>query len=96
MEKHARDVAGMALQSVHLPVLVARKSPKLDCLVICGRRQNLHRRMERDPIDAFLVAIKDVFDFDLGSTHDFLPSAARLLHGQLFQLEEVPNANGLI
>lgn len=77
-------------------MFVTRQSPKLDCLVIGGRGQNFHRWVERDPIDAFLVTVKNVFYLNLCAAHNLLGTAPSFLHRQLFKLEEVPDADSLI
>lgn len=96
MEKYAGNIAGVTLEGVHLPMFVTRQSPKLDCLVVGGGGQNFHRWVERDPINAFLVTVKNVLYLNLCTAHDFLRTAPSFLHRQLFKLEEVPDADSLI
>lgn len=52
----------MALESINLPLSVLLKSPKFDRLVVSTRTHSLAGRMETDPVDSFLVTLKDMFD----------------------------------
>ena len=96
MEEHAAYIARVTLQCVHLPVLVARESPELDSFVISSRGKDLHGGVEGDPVDAFLVAVEDVFHFDFCASNNLRWSRTTLLHRELFQLEEVPDSDSLI
>ena len=96
MEHHAWDVSCVTLQWVHLPMFVTWKAPQLNSLVISSRCKNLHGRMEADPVYSFLVAFQNVLDFHFRTRVQFTWPWTRLLHAQLFKLEEIPDSYGLI
>ena len=52
--------------------------------------------MEADPVDSFLVAFQNVFDFHFRTRVQLTWPRTRLLHAQLFELEKVPDSYGLI
>ena len=84
MEHDTGDVTSVTLERVHLPVFVARQAPELDSLVIGSRCKHLHGWVERDPVHALFVAVKNMLYLDLSATNNFLRSATLLLHRELF------------
>jgi len=89
-------VVHVALESVHLPVLVARKSPEFDGLVVSCRCHNLHGGMESYPVDTFFMALKDVLDLYFGAAVDLTRTRSLFVHELLFKLKEVPDPDGLV
>ena len=96
VEEDARDIIGVALESIHLPVLISRESPELDCLIICAWSNYFHCWMKSNPIDSLFVAFDDVLDLHFSATKDLIRSASLFLHTFFLKSWEVPYSNSLI
>jgi len=96
VEDNAGDVVTVALQSLHLPVLVTGKAPQLYVFVISCGRKDFHCGMESNPIDAFFVAVNNVAHFDLGATVKLVGLAAGFAHRLFLEFCEVPDPDRLV
>lgn len=96
VEKDTWDVISMALESIHLPMLISRQPPQLDSLIVCTRSNYFHSGMKSDPIDTLFMPFNDVFHFHFSATEYLVGSASLLLHTFFLKSWEVPYSYGLI
>ena len=86
MEKHSRSIVEVATTRIDLPRFRLRHAPDFNETVIACRNKQRELRVERDPVDAAVVAFEDVFYSCVGVAKDIGCLGVMLLEASLEHL----------